>query len=62
MEVLVIIYERHNNVTGLNRSMETQTTPFDNGISNDNTDTYMSLKLTIGYILLCFAKLHQYTS
>jgi hypothetical protein len=31
MEVLVIIYERHNNVTGLNRSMETQTTPFDNG-------------------------------
>jgi hypothetical protein len=43
MEVLVIIYERHNNVTGLNRSMETQTTPFDNGISNDNTSSVTSV-------------------
>jgi hypothetical protein len=43
MEVLVIIKERHTNVTGLNRSIETQITLFDNWISNDNTDTYMSL-------------------
>jgi hypothetical protein len=43
MEIHVLAWEMHTNVTGLNRSMETQTASSDKCISNDNTDIYMSL-------------------
>jgi hypothetical protein len=44
MEIHVLAWEGNKNVTGLNRSMETQTASSDNWISNDNTDNiYMSL-------------------
>jgi hypothetical protein len=44
MEIHVLAWEGNKNVTGLNRSMETQTASSDNWIPNDNTDNiYMSL-------------------
>ena len=51
-------WEGNRNVTGLNRSMETQTASSDNQISNGNTVTLY--KLNIRLVLLCFAKLHRY--
>ena len=47
IEIHILIWEGHKNVTGLNRSMETQTAPSDNWISNDNTYLYMTLILNI---------------